>query len=181
VSPFTFEGIATIRCHRAGREISGQSFRLIPGALVVTDLRKARPTDLRRRYQRERHGGLARTGPSGSRSAAGHRNGRCASSRERPRLPSRNSSRVPSMSDHDKNNSGFTTTNRSGSLNIIQHVRPLGRSGGTTITAAPRSRDKAERFPGLTFQGSGSADVDCLLNFVSITNYTDDLLGDSAG
>jgi hypothetical protein len=31
--------------------------------------------------------------------------------------------------DHDKNNSGFTTTNRSGSLNIIQHVRPFGRSG----------------------------------------------------
>jgi hypothetical protein len=24
----TFEGIATIRCHRAGRDISGQSFRL---------------------------------------------------------------------------------------------------------------------------------------------------------
>ncbi len=34
----------------------------------------------------------------------------------------------PSMSRHD-NNSGFTTTNRSGSLNILQHVRPLGRSG----------------------------------------------------
>jgi hypothetical protein len=38
----------------------------------------------------------------------------------------------------------------------------------------------AEQSPGLTFQGSGSADVDCLLNFLSITNYTDDLLGDSA-
>ena len=40
--------------------------------------------------------------------------------------------------------------------------------------------DMAEQFPGLTFQGSGSADVDYLLNFLSITNYTDDLLGDSA-
>jgi hypothetical protein len=38
----------------------------------------------------------------------------------------------------------------------------------------------AEQFPGPTFQGSGSADVDYLLNFLSITNYTDDLLGDSA-
>jgi hypothetical protein len=40
------------------------------------------------------------------------------------------------------------------------------------------SADMAEQFPGLTFQGSGSADVDYLLNFLSITNYTDDLLGD---
>ena len=38
------------------------------------------------------------------------------------------SSKGPSMSHHN-NNSSFTTTNRSGSLNIIQHVRPLGRSG----------------------------------------------------
>jgi hypothetical protein len=42
-------------------------------------------------------------------------------------------------------------------------------------------RNMAEQFPGLTFQGSGSADVDYLLNFLSITNYTDDLLGGSAG
>ena len=41
--------------------------------------------------------------------------------------------------------------------------------------------DMAEQFPGLTFQGSGSADVDYLVNFLSITNYTDDLPGGSAG
>jgi hypothetical protein len=38
----------------------------------------------------------------------------------------------------------------------------------------------AEQSPGLTFQGSGSADVDYLVNFLSITNYTDDLLEESA-
>jgi hypothetical protein len=85
----TFEGIATIRCHRAGRDISGQSFRLIPGALVVTDLRKARPTDVRRRYQRERHDGLAQTGPLNNRSAAGNRKGRRVAIRARPPLPSK--------------------------------------------------------------------------------------------
>ena len=85
------------------------------------------------------------------------------------------------MSDHDKNNSGFTTTKRSGSLNIIQHVRPLGRSGWDNYYGCASIEDMAEQFPGLTFQGSGSADVDYLLNFLSITNYTDDLLGDSAG
>ena len=89
------------------------------------------------------------------------------------------SSKGPSMSHHD-NNSGFTTTNRSGSLNIIQHVRPLGRSGWYNYYGCASIEDMAEQFPGLTFQGSGSADVDYLVNFLSITNYTDDLLGDSA-
>jgi hypothetical protein len=89
------------------------------------------------------------------------------------------SSKGPSMSHRDKNNSGFTTTNRSGSLNIIQHVRPLGRSGWYNYYGCASIEDMAKS-PGLTFQGSGSADVDYLLNFLSITNYTDDLLGDSA-
>jgi hypothetical protein len=88
------------------------------------------------------------------------------------------SSKGLSMSHHD-NNSGFTTTNRSGSLNIIQHVRPLGRSGWYNYYGCASIEDMAKS-PGLTFQGSGSADVDYLLNFLSITNYTDDLLGDSA-
>ncbi len=85
------------------------------------------------------------------------------------------------MSDHNKNNSDFTMTKRSGSLNIIQHVRPLGRSGRYNYYGCASIEDMAEQFPGLTFQGSGSADVDYLLNFLSITNYTDDLLEDSAG
>jgi hypothetical protein len=87
------------------------------------------------------------------------------------------SSKGPSMSHRDKNNSGFTTTNRSGSLNIIQHVRPLGRSGWYNYYGCASIEDMAKS-PGLTFQGSGSADVDYLLNFLSITNYTDDLLRD---
>jgi hypothetical protein len=85
------------------------------------------------------------------------------------------------MSGRDENNSGFTTTKRSGSLNIIQHVRPLGRSGWYNYYGCASIEDMAEQFPGLTFQGSGSAGVDYLLNFLSITNYTDDLLGGSAG
>jgi len=97
--------------------------------LVATDPGKARPTGLHRRHRRVIQGGLARTGPWGSRSAARYRSGHRAASRVRPRLLSRNSSRGPSISHHDKNNSFFTTTNRSGSLNIIHHVRPLGRSG----------------------------------------------------
>jgi len=84
------------------------------------------------------------------------------------------------MSHHTKNSSGFTTTNRPGSLKIIQHVRPLGRSGWYNYYGCASIEDMAEQFPGLTFQGPGSADVDYLLNFLSITNYTDDLLGDSA-
>jgi hypothetical protein len=59
-------------------------------------------------------------------------------------------------------------------------VRPLGRSGWYNYYGCASIEDMAEQSPGLTFQGSGSADVDCLLNFLSITNYTDDLLGDSA-
>ena len=108
--------------------------------LVATDPGKARPTGLHRRHRREVHGGLARTGPRGSRSAARYRSGHRAASRVRPRLLSRNSCRGPSISHHDKNNSFFTTTNRSGSLNIIQHVRPLGRSGWYNYYGCSRSR-----------------------------------------
>jgi hypothetical protein len=61
------------------------------------------------------------------------------------------------MSHHNKNSSGFTTTNRPGSLKIIQHVRPLGRSGWYNYYGCASIEDMAEQFPGLTFQGPGSA------------------------
>ena len=50
---------------------------------------KADPTDLRTRRRRAGHGGLAQTGPLGSRSEAGHRSGRLAATRVQPPLPSR--------------------------------------------------------------------------------------------
>src|ERR1700736_2101294 len=143
--------------------------------------RKFGPSGLRRRHRREVHGEPAQTGPWGSQSAAGHTNARRAATRARPPLPSRTASAESLGSHHDRNNSGFTTKNRSGSLNIIQHVRPLGCSGWYNYYGCASIEDMAEQFPGRTFQGSGSADVDYLLHFLSITNYTDDLLGDSAG
>jgi hypothetical protein len=69
------------------------------------------------------------------------------------------------MSRHD-NNSDSTTTNRSGSLNIIQHVRPLGRSGWYNYYGYASIEDMAEQFPGLTFHGSDLANADYLLNFL---------------
>ena len=56
---------------------------------VATDPCKAGPTGPHRRHRRAQYGGLARTVPWGSRSAAEHRNARRAASRVRPRLPSR--------------------------------------------------------------------------------------------
>jgi hypothetical protein len=55
------------------------------------------------------------------------------------------SSKGPSMSHRDKNNSGFTTTNRSGSLNIVQHVCPLGRSGWYNYYGCASIEDMAKR------------------------------------
>ena len=67
------------------------------------------------------------------------------------------------------------------------YTRIVDRTSGHLAVRVGRNRygyvsieDMAEQFPGLTFQGSGSADVDYLFNFLSITNYTDDLLGESS-
>jgi len=134
---------------------------------------KAGPIGLRRRHRRAARGGPTRTDLSGIQSPARHRNGRSSATRARPRLPSRNSSRGLSMSHHDKNNSGFTTTNRSGSLNIIRHVQPLGRSGWYSYYGCASIEDMAEQFSGLTLQGSGSADVDyCSTSCISQTTLT---------
>src|SRR6266850_5491642 len=45
---------------------------------AATHRYKSGPIDFHRRHLRERLGGLARTGPSGNRSAAGHTSGRWA-------------------------------------------------------------------------------------------------------
>jgi hypothetical protein len=68
------------------------------GRIGSTDPARAGPIDPRRRHRRAQHGGLARTVPSGSRSAAERRNGRRKATRTRPRLPSRSSGTASSTS-----------------------------------------------------------------------------------
>ena len=145
MSRFTFEGIATIRCHRAGREIFlGQSgLRLIPISVRIAppifadDISESDTADGSEPSHRVANQQQGIGMDAGRQSERGLR------------FLRKISSKGPSMSHHD-NNSGSTTTNRSGSLNIIQHVRPLGRSGWYNYYGCASIEDVAEQFPGLT-------------------------------
>jgi hypothetical protein len=103
---------------------------------VATDPGKVYPIDLRRRHQPAQHGVLVKTGPWGSRSAAGHTNGRRAATRARPPPPARTVGRALSVSPR-----GRVLVPRAA------YSEPLGRSTIRTCGSGCRLRGRGQSIP----------------------------------